>query len=68
MTLSRSQSPARRCYNDSAAVDEGWPLKQEHLVVYDYETGGVWAHLVAESEAQIAEAFPGPAVVNKRPD
>jgi hypothetical protein len=42
-------------------------LKTEFLAVYDYETGGAWVYLLADSAAQIHERFPELRVVNDRP-
>jgi hypothetical protein len=43
-------------------------MRHEFLVVYDYDTGGAWAYVRAESAAQIGAAFPELAVVDHRPD
>lgn len=42
-------------------------MKKEFLVVYDYETGGAWAFLKANSEEEILERFPELKVVTIRP-
>jgi hypothetical protein len=42
-------------------------MSSEFLVVYDYDTGGVWAFVLAESEEQIQELMPELRVVSRRP-
>lgn len=42
-------------------------MKQPFLVVYDYGQGGVWAFLLARSEAEIEERFPELQVVDHPP-
>jgi hypothetical protein len=42
-------------------------MKSEFLVVYDYETGGAWAYMKAEFEAEIVQRFPELKVVSVRP-
>jgi hypothetical protein len=42
-------------------------MKQEFLVLYDYETGGAWAYLLADSEKQVGERYPELEVVHERP-
>lgn len=42
-------------------------MREEFLVVCDYETGGAWAYLLADSAAQIHDRFPGLTVVRARP-
>jgi hypothetical protein len=45
----------------------GLIMKPEFLTVYDYQTGGVWVYLRADSAAQIHERFPELRVVKARP-
>jgi hypothetical protein len=42
-------------------------MKTEFLAVYDYETGGAWVYLLADSVAQIHERFPELRIVNDHP-
>lgn len=42
-------------------------MSREFLVAYDYETGGAWAFLLADSEEQIRELFPEFRIVTHRP-
>jgi hypothetical protein len=42
-------------------------MKRSFLVVYDYGQGGVWAFLLARSEAEIEERFPELNVVDHPP-
>ncbi|HEX6472807.1 MAG TPA: hypothetical protein VF069_27205 [Streptosporangiaceae bacterium] len=42
-------------------------MKKEFLVVYDYETGGAWAFLLANSEEEIRESFPELRIITERP-
>jgi hypothetical protein len=49
-------------------VGSNRPLKRRFLVLYDYETGGAWAYLLAESEEQIKERFPDLQIVATRPE
>ena len=42
-------------------------MKTEFLAVYDYETGGTWVYLLADSVAQIHLRFPELRVLNDRP-
>jgi hypothetical protein len=41
--------------------------KQRFLVAYDYETGGVWASLLALSEDEIRRRYPALRVVSEPP-
>jgi hypothetical protein len=41
--------------------------KRPILVAYDYDQGGVWAFLLAESEGDIRRRFPELQVVSARP-
>lgn len=42
-------------------------MKQNYLVVYDYETGGVWAIVHARSKEEIIEKFPKLTIVETQP-
>jgi hypothetical protein len=42
-------------------------MKEEFLVVYDYETGGAWAFILAESAEQIRDLMPELKIVTGRP-
>jgi hypothetical protein len=42
-------------------------MKTEFLAVYDYETGGAWVYLLADSVAQVHQRFPELRIVNDRP-
>ncbi len=42
-------------------------MKTDHLVCYDYGTGGVWLYLQAESAEQITDRFPEFIVIIERP-
>jgi hypothetical protein len=43
-------------------------MKKAHLVVYHYDTGGVWAVLLAESAEEITKRLPEFKVVTERPE
>jgi hypothetical protein len=47
--------------------DRGVPVDREFLVAYDYGMGGLWAVLLAPSEAAIAEKYPELVVVPEPP-
>jgi hypothetical protein len=42
-------------------------VSQEFLAVYDYETGGAWAYILADTEEQIRILFPELRIVTSRP-
>lgn len=42
-------------------------MKQHYLVVYDYDTGGLWALINARSAADIAIKYPALKIVATRP-
>ena len=42
-------------------------MKKEYLVVYDYETGGAWAFLTANSAEEILERLPELKIVTVKP-
>ena len=49
-------------------VVRGTPtVKVPHLVCYDYQHGGVWAFVLAESSEQIANRYPELEVVDSMP-
>jgi hypothetical protein len=43
-------------------------MKRACLVLYDYDTGGVWSYLRADSAAQIVAKFPALKVYESPPD
>jgi hypothetical protein len=42
-------------------------MKRPFLVLYDYGQGGLWAHLIAESENQIRSRHPELVILEARP-
>ncbi len=42
-------------------------MKAAHLVCYDYQHGGVWAFVLAESLDEITEKYPELQVVDSTP-
>ncbi len=42
-------------------------MKRPVLVVYDYGSGGVWAHVLAESPEEVEREFPELKAVTPRP-
>jgi len=42
-------------------------MRREFLAVYDYETGGAWMFLLADSAEQVGERFPELQIVTQRP-
>ena len=48
-------------------MDSIMPVKAEHLVVFDYGTGGVWAIIRARSEEEIVRAYPRLSIVRAAP-
>ncbi len=42
-------------------------VKRDYLVVYDYQTGGVWAIIAASSVDEIVRRFPELQIVEHRP-
>jgi hypothetical protein len=42
-------------------------VKTAYLVLYDYESGGAWFFLLAESADQIGATFPKLTVMEQRP-
>jgi hypothetical protein len=42
-------------------------MSREFLVAYDYETGGAWAFILADSEEQLRMSFPELRIVTHRP-
>jgi len=55
-------SPRRREIGHSVRV-----VDREFLVAYDYGMGGLWAIVLAESDAAIRSAYPELTVVHDRP-
>jgi hypothetical protein len=43
-------------------------MKRRYLVGYDYGTGGLWSHVLAESVEAITGPYPELTVVEERPD
>lgn len=43
-------------------------MKTEFLAVHDYDTGGAWIYLLADSASQIHERYPELRVVSGRPN
>jgi hypothetical protein len=42
-------------------------MRQKFLVLYDYGQGGLWAHLIADSEEQIRTRHPELVVMENPP-
>jgi hypothetical protein len=42
-------------------------MKKQHLVVYDYGMGGVWAVIFARSEEEILAKYPALQVIHEWP-
>jgi hypothetical protein len=42
-------------------------MKEEHLVLYDYGQGGIWAFVLAESAENIENRFPEPQIFPQPP-
>ena len=42
-------------------------MRPKFLVLYDYKQGGLWAHLIAESKAQIRARHPELVVMEEPP-
>jgi hypothetical protein len=58
-----SLGDAKPCNTLCGAIN----MKKGFLVVYDYETGGVWLFLLAESEEDIRRSFPELKIVVDKP-
>jgi hypothetical protein len=43
-------------------------MKQPYLVVYDYDTGGIWAVIYANSPEQILAKYPELKIMEPPPD
>ncbi len=43
-------------------------MRKKFLTCYDYQTGGVWQYIYADSKNQILNKYPALIVVGKTPD
>jgi hypothetical protein len=46
---------------------KGSRMKSSYLVVYDYETGGVWGLIRANSKEEISRKYPRLVILDERP-
>ena len=43
-------------------------MKDKFIILYDYETGGAWGTVLAQSKQDILEKFPELTIVDERPE
>lgn len=55
------------CCCEWSDISRAQLMKTEHLVNYDYQHGGVWAFVLAESGDEIRRQYPELEVVDSKP-
>lgn len=43
-------------------------MKNKYLTMYDYQTGGVWVYIWAESKQDIIQRYPLLNIIEERPE
>ena len=43
-------------------------MRKKFLTCYDYQTGGVWQYIYADTEQQILKKYPALTIIDKNPD